>query len=157
MEGHFVERIAAIRKVYACQRNYTLPILSITSSKKFILFYWPFIHTSKEVLSCTTVKAAVQKFPATKLAMRPQARRLSRKTACSPKRFQNHQGALSRSGEPQAFSATAFSILTPISVQSWRKSLMVQWWILGVSYQLNGSISVLGIWPANSSWSRTCQ
>src|SRR6476620_1067565 len=73
MEGHFVERIAAIRKVYACQRNYTLPILSITSRKKFILFYWPFIHTSKEVLSCTTVKAAVQKFPATKLAMRDQA------------------------------------------------------------------------------------
>src|SRR6185312_2005890 len=132
MEGHFVERIAAIRKVYACQRNYTLPILSITSSKKFILFYWPFIHTSKEVLSCTTVKAALQKFLATKLAMRPQARRLSRKAACAPKRLQNHQRALSRTAEHQAFRDTAFSILTRISVKSWSKSLIVQWWILGV-------------------------
>src|SRR5262245_64625488 len=70
---------------------------------------------------------------------------LSKNTACSPNRFQNHHGALSRSGEPQAFRATAFSIRTPISVQSWRKSLMVQWWILGVSYQLKGRMSVRGI------------
>lgn len=55
-----------------------------------------------------------------------QSLRLSRKTACSPKRFQNHHGALSRSGVPQALSATARSIFTPIPVQSWTKSLMVQ-------------------------------
>ena len=67
-----------------------------------------------------------------------QLSRLSRKTACSPNRFQNHQGAFRRSGVPQALSATAFSIFTPISPQSCTKSLMVQWWILGVSYQLIG-------------------
>src|SRR5579884_2190408 len=65
-----------------------------------------------------------------------QPLRLSRKTACSPKRFQNHQGALKRSGAPHAFSATAFSIRAPMAVQSWRKSLIVQWWMFGVSYQL---------------------
>src|SRR5665647_543683 len=65
-----------------------------------------------------------------------QSLRLSRNTPCSPNKFQNHQGALSRSGVPQAFSATAFSIFTPIALQSWTKSLIVQWWILGVSYQL---------------------
>src|SRR6476659_1307894 len=161
MEGHFVRRIAAIRKVYARQRNYTLLLFAITYKKKLLLFYCPFIRTAKEILPCPTVKlqcrCSTRKINDGSGQDRPQARRLSRKTACSPNRFQNHHGALSRSGEPQAFSATAFSILTPISVQSWRKSLMVQWWILGVSYQLNGSISVRGIWPANSSWSRTCQ
>jgi hypothetical protein len=65
-----------------------------------------------------------------------QSLRLSRNTPCSPNKFQNHHGALSRSGVPQAFSATAFSIFTPIALQSWTKSLIVQWWILGVSYQL---------------------
>ena len=34
-------------------------------------------------------------------------RRLSRNTACSPNRFQNHHGALSRNGRPQASSASA--------------------------------------------------
>ena len=65
--------------------------------------------------------------------------RLSKNTACSPNRFQNHQGALSRNGLPQALSATAFSIFTPIAPQSWTKSLMVQWWILGVSYLIISS------------------
>ena len=65
-----------------------------------------------------------------------QPLRLSKNTACSPNMFQNHHGALSRSGEPQALSATDRSIFTPMPVQSWTKSLMVQWWMLGVSYQL---------------------
>src|SRR5262245_48283635 len=62
--------------------------------------------------------------------------RLSRNTACSPIRFQNHHGALKRSARPQALRATALSILAPATPQSWRKSLMVQKWILGVSHQL---------------------
>ena len=52
--------------------------------------------------------------------------RLSRNTACSPSRFQNHHGALKRSGRPHGSSATDFSILTPATSQSWRKSLMLQ-------------------------------
>ena len=68
-------------------------------------------------------------------ARRSSRRRLSRNTACSPNRFQNHHGALRRSARPQALSATAFSILAPTTWQSWRKSLMVQKWMLGVSYQ----------------------
>src|SRR6195256_2949460 len=39
--------------------------------------------------------------------------RLSRNTACSPRRFQNHHRALSRSGRPPALSATAFSLFAP--------------------------------------------
>src|SRR5437763_16788705 len=62
-------------------------------------------------------------------------RRLSKKTACSPSRFQNHQGALNRSARPHASSATAFSILAPTTPHSSRKSLMVQKWILGESHQ----------------------
>ena len=64
---------------------------------------------------------------ARRLSTAAQRPRLSRNTACSPKRFQNHQGALSRSGEPQALRATALSILAPIATQSCRKSLIVQW------------------------------
>src|ERR1700730_17482302 len=56
----------------------------------------------------------------------PYRRRLSRNTACSPSRFQNHHGALNRSARPQALSATAFSILAPATWQSRRKSLIVQ-------------------------------
>src|SRR5205807_8898163 len=62
-------------------------------------------------------------------------RRLSRNTACSPNRFQNHHGTLRRIGAPQALSATAFSILAPATMHSSRKSLMLQKWMLGVSYQ----------------------
>ena len=61
-------------------------------------------------------------------------RRLSRNTACSPNRFQNHHGALSRSGEPQALSATALSIRAPATKQSCRKSLIVQKWMFGESH-----------------------
>jgi hypothetical protein len=64
MEDHFVGRIAAIRKVYARQRNYTLHILAITYNENDLLFYRPFIRTAKEFLSCNTVKAAVQMFHA---------------------------------------------------------------------------------------------
>jgi hypothetical protein len=64
MEGHFVGRIAAIRKVYARQRNYTLQILPITYKRKSLLFYCPFIRAAKEILSCNTVEAAVQMFHA---------------------------------------------------------------------------------------------
>ena len=53
----------------------------------------------------------------------------------TPNRFQNHHVAVSRSGRPQALSATAFSILAPTTSHSARKSLMVQKWMLGVSYQ----------------------
>ena len=53
-------------------------------------------------------------------------RRLSRNTACSPNRFQNHHGALKRSGRPHAFSAKARSILAPATSQRSRKSLIVQ-------------------------------
>ena len=52
--------------------------------------------------------------------------RLSKNTACSPSRFQNHHGALKRNARPQASSATAFSNLTPATRQSRRKSFMVQ-------------------------------
>src|SRR5262249_36008085 len=61
---------------------------------------------------------------------------LSRNTACSPIRFQNHQGALKRSSRPQALSATARSILAPATSLRWRKFLIVQKWMLGVSHQL---------------------
>ena len=40
-------------------------------------------------------------------------RRLSKNTACSPNRFQNHHGIFSRMRRPQALSATASSILAP--------------------------------------------
>ena len=36
---------------------------------------------------------------------------------------------------PRRLNATAFSILAPATWQSWRKSLMVQKWMLGVSHQ----------------------
>src|SRR5690349_20989319 len=65
-----------------------------------------------------------------------QPLRLSWKTACSPNRFQNHHGAVRRRRLPQALRATAFSILAPDCSQRARKSLMVQKWIFGVSYQL---------------------
>src|SRR5688572_26659137 len=55
---------------------------------------------------------------------RRQALRLSRNTACSPNRFQNHQGAFRRSRLPQALRATALSILAPDCSHNWRKSLM---------------------------------
>lgn len=42
-----------------------------------------------------------------------QRPRLSRNTACSPNRFQNHHGIFSRMRRPQALSATASSILAP--------------------------------------------
>jgi len=38
-----------------------------------------------------------------------QPRRVNKNTACSPNRFQNHHGALIRTGLPEAFSATAVS------------------------------------------------
>jgi hypothetical protein len=63
MEGHFAGRIAAIRKVYARQRNYTLHILAITYNENDLLFYRPFIRTAKEFCP-NTVKAAVQMFHA---------------------------------------------------------------------------------------------
>ena len=63
-----------------------------------------------------------------------QPRRLSRKTPCSPNRFQNHHGALKRSGLPHAFSAKARSILAPATSQRSRKSLMVQKWMFGDSH-----------------------
>src|SRR5208283_4362962 len=62
-------------------------------------------------------------------------RRLSRNTACSPNKFQNHHGIFNRIRRPQALSAAACSILAPATKQSWRKSLMLQKWMLGVSYQ----------------------
>src|SRR6185369_7373547 len=64
----------------------------------------------------------------------PQPRRLSKNTACSPNRFQNHHGIFSRMRRPQALSATASSISAPATPHSWRKSLMLQKWMLGVSY-----------------------
>ena len=63
------------------------------------------------------------------------ALRLSRNTACSPNKFQNHHGTFSRIGAPQALSATERSILAPTTSQSSRKSLMVQKWMLGDSHQ----------------------
>src|SRR4030081_2759764 len=76
---------------------------------------------------------------------RSQPLRVSRNTPCSPNKFQNHHGALSRNGAPHALSATDFSTFTPATRQSSRKSLMVQKWMLGESYQLSGRLSVTGI------------
>src|SRR5262249_56776163 len=42
-----------------------------------------------------------------------RSRRLSRKTACSPNRFQNHHGALNPSSPPHSLSATPFSTWAP--------------------------------------------
>ena len=53
-------------------------------------------------------------------------RRLRKKTACSPNKFQNHHGMFSRSGLPQALKATDFSIRAPMSRHRPRKSLIVQ-------------------------------
>src|SRR6188472_2461851 len=61
-------------------------------------------------------------------------RRLSRNSPCSPNRFQNHHGALKRSGVPQALKATARSILAPVTSHRTTKSLMVQKWMLGDSH-----------------------
>ena len=61
--------------------------------------------------------------------------RFSRNTPWSPRRFQTHQGRLTRMGLPPALSATAFSICAPTSRHSSTKSRMVQKWMLGVSYQ----------------------
>lgn len=55
-----------------------------------------------------------------------QVRRLSRNTACSPNRFQNHHGAAKRIGAPEACSASARSISAPVISHSSRKSLIVQ-------------------------------
>ena len=61
--------------------------------------------------------------------------RLSKNTACSPNRFQNHHGIFSRMRPPHALSATACSILAPAPWHNSRKSLMLQKWMFGVSYQ----------------------
>src|SRR6266446_3214273 len=84
-------------------------------------------------------------------------RRLSRNTACSPNKFQNHHGAWSRSGRPHALRASARSILTPTVMHRSRKSLMVQKWMLGVSYQVCGRLSVCGMRPPNVSKRRMRQ
>ena len=66
---------------------------------------------------------------------RNHPRRLSKNTACSPNKFQNHHGIFSRILRPQALSATASSILAPATSHNRRKSLMLQKWMFGVSYQ----------------------
>ena len=64
-----------------------------------------------------------------------EAQRLSRNTACWPKKFQNHHGIDRPIFWPAPSSAVARSTLAPTSSHRLTKSRIVQKWMFGVSYQ----------------------
>ena len=58
---------------------------------------------------------------------------------------------------PAAFRATALSVTAPTSLHRPTKSRIVQKWMLGVSCQVSGRLSVTGIRPRNISCERMLQ